>query len=158
NGLEVVGKRLEDATVVVAGLGPSGVATVRILVAAGVGEVLACNREGSVHAGRTDLGPDLAWIGERTNPDRRGGAGRTVDVRRRAGPGPRGALRLQRTARPQRGGGGARGGGGLRRGAAGGRGPLAGGRCRLAPARGAGLKPKRGRSYAIPAPSRHSWS
>src|SRR5262245_13424221 len=47
NALEVVGKRLEDARVVVAGLGPSGVATVRILVAAGVGEVLACNREGA---------------------------------------------------------------------------------------------------------------
>jgi malate dehydrogenase (oxaloacetate-decarboxylating) len=78
NGLEVVGKRLGDATVVVAGLGPSGVATVRILVAAGVGEVLACNREGSVHAGRTDLGPELAWIGERTNPDRREGDARTL--------------------------------------------------------------------------------
>ncbi|HJZ60992.1 MAG TPA: malic enzyme-like NAD(P)-binding protein, partial [Miltoncostaeaceae bacterium] len=73
NALEVVGKRLEDARVVVAGLGPSGVATVRILVAAGVGEVLACNREGAVHAGRTGLDPDLAWIGERTNPDRREG-------------------------------------------------------------------------------------
>lgn len=73
NGLGLTGKELADATVVIAGLGPSGVATARLLVAAGVGQVLTCNSEGAVHAGKAYDEPELAWIAEHTNPDRRDG-------------------------------------------------------------------------------------
>jgi malate dehydrogenase (oxaloacetate-decarboxylating) len=69
NGLEVAGKTLEDATVVVAGLGPGGQAVVRLLVAAGAGTVIAADSKGAVHAGRSDLDDEgLAWIAENTNP------------------------------------------------------------------------------------------
>jgi malate dehydrogenase (oxaloacetate-decarboxylating) len=50
------------------------VATARLLVAAGVGEVLACNSDGAVHAGMTLDGPEAQWVAEHTNPDRRSGS------------------------------------------------------------------------------------
>jgi malate dehydrogenase (oxaloacetate-decarboxylating) len=73
NGLQVAGKRLEDATVVVAGMGTGGIATTRLLVAAGAGQVLACDRDGAVHPGRAGLEGELVWVAEHTNPERRTG-------------------------------------------------------------------------------------
>jgi malate dehydrogenase (oxaloacetate-decarboxylating) len=74
NGLAVAGKRLEDATIVVAGMSAGGIATVRLLVAAGAGQVLAVDRNGSVYRGRPQLDDELAWIAENTNPDARAGS------------------------------------------------------------------------------------
>ena len=69
NGLAVSGKRLEDATVVVAGLGPGGQAVVRLLVAAGAGTVIAADSKGAIHAGRGDLDDEgHTWIAANTNP------------------------------------------------------------------------------------------
>jgi malate dehydrogenase (oxaloacetate-decarboxylating) len=80
NGLAVAGTSLSDATVVVAGLGPGGQAVVRLLVAAGAGEVIACDSQGAVHREREDAGGDLAWIAESTNASgRRGGAAELVE-------------------------------------------------------------------------------
>ena len=67
NGLAVADKTLADATVVVAGMGPGGQAVVRLLVAAGVGEVIAADSKGAIHAGRGDLDDELAWIAANTN-------------------------------------------------------------------------------------------
>ncbi len=78
NSLGLAGKTLANATVLIAGLGPSGVATARLLVAAGVGEVLTCNRDGAVHAGKDYDEPELTWIAEHTNPDRRDGDAREL--------------------------------------------------------------------------------
>ena len=78
NGLGLAGKDLANATVVIAGLGPSGVATARLLVAAGIGQVLTCNSEGAVHAGKSYDEPELAWIAEHTNTDRRDGDAREL--------------------------------------------------------------------------------
>jgi len=76
NALRVAGKELGGSRVVVAGLGPGGMSTVRLLVAAGVGDVIACDSQGSVHGGRPDLDAELAWVAEHTNAE-----GRTGDVR-----------------------------------------------------------------------------
>jgi malate dehydrogenase (oxaloacetate-decarboxylating) len=75
NGLTVAGKRLPDARVVVAGLGPGGQAVVRLLVAAEVGEVVAVDSQGAVHSGRAGVAgdPDLSWIAANTNPEGRTG-------------------------------------------------------------------------------------
>jgi malate dehydrogenase (oxaloacetate-decarboxylating) len=81
NGLAVAGKAAAGATVVVAGLGPGGQAVVRLLVAAGVGTVIAVDSKGAVHAGRGDLDDaDLTWIAENTNPDGRSGSAAEVLV------------------------------------------------------------------------------
>jgi malate dehydrogenase (oxaloacetate-decarboxylating) len=67
NGLAVAGTSLADATVVVAGLGPGGRAVVGLLVAAGAGDVIACDTQGAVHKGRAEADAGLAWIAESTN-------------------------------------------------------------------------------------------
>ena len=78
NGLKLAGKKLADARVVVSGLGPGGVATVRLLVAAGAGAVIACDSRGAVHRGRSELGGELDRIAELTNPDNETGDARTL--------------------------------------------------------------------------------
>ena len=55
NALQVVGKRPEELPVVVAGVGAAGVAVTKMLIAAGVSDVVGCDREGAVYAGRPGL-------------------------------------------------------------------------------------------------------
>jgi malate dehydrogenase (oxaloacetate-decarboxylating) len=57
NALRVVGKRIEDCRVVVTGVGAAGFATTRMLLAAGVADVVGCDRKGALHAGRAELAP-----------------------------------------------------------------------------------------------------
>ncbi len=74
NGLTVAGKRLEDSTIVVAGMSAGGIATARLLAAAGAGEVLAVDRNGAVYRGRPELDAELTWVAENTNPEARKGS------------------------------------------------------------------------------------
>jgi len=67
NALEVVGKRLEDVRVVVTGVGAAGVAVTKMLLAAGVQDVVGCDREGIVHRERPGLSPVKAAYAELTN-------------------------------------------------------------------------------------------
>jgi len=75
NALRVVGKRVEDVRVVVTGVGAAGVAVTRTLQAAGVRNVVGCDREGAVYRGRPGLTDVKALYAEDTNPENmRGGA------------------------------------------------------------------------------------
>jgi malate dehydrogenase (oxaloacetate-decarboxylating) len=69
NALTIVGKRMEDVKVVVAGVGAAGVAVSKILMNAGVCNVVGADRQGAVHTGRNDLNPSKRWFAENTNPD-----------------------------------------------------------------------------------------
>ena len=51
NALRVVGKRLEDAKVVVVGCGAAGTAIAHLLLAAGARNVLGCDRDGALVRG-----------------------------------------------------------------------------------------------------------
>jgi malate dehydrogenase (oxaloacetate-decarboxylating) len=68
NALRVVGKELKDIRVVITGVGAAGVATTDILLAAGVRDVVGCDRRGVVHLGRSDLDGVKAAYAARTNP------------------------------------------------------------------------------------------
>jgi malate dehydrogenase (oxaloacetate-decarboxylating) len=71
---EVVGKRLEDLSVVFLGMGAAGVACIRLWQHAGVGHVIGVDRNGIVHPDRTDLNEQKRSIAEASNPEgRRGG-------------------------------------------------------------------------------------
>jgi malate dehydrogenase (oxaloacetate-decarboxylating) len=75
NALRVVGKRLEDVRVVFTGAGAAGAATARMLLAAGVGEVVCCDRHGVLYPGRDGLDASKAPLAAETNPrDLRGSA------------------------------------------------------------------------------------
>ena len=73
SSLRIVGKRVEDITVVVVGGGAAGVACTEIMLAQGVGDVIVCDRDGALVAGDPTLGPTHASLAERTNKHRRTG-------------------------------------------------------------------------------------
>ena len=70
NALRLVGKRMEEVRVVLSGAGAAGVAIIKILQAEGVTSIVACDRAGALHPGRTDLNPSKRWVAEHTNPER----------------------------------------------------------------------------------------
>jgi malate dehydrogenase (oxaloacetate-decarboxylating) len=70
NALRVVGKDLPKVRVVVSGAGAAGTAIIKLLLAQGVGDVIACDRMGALHPGLPDLNPAMRWLAEHTNTDR----------------------------------------------------------------------------------------
>jgi malate dehydrogenase (oxaloacetate-decarboxylating) len=82
NALRIVGKELEELRVVVSGIGAAGTATTKMLLAAGVRDVVGCDREGIIHRGRPALGAEKAAYAELTNP--RGLRGSVADALRGA--------------------------------------------------------------------------
>jgi malate dehydrogenase (oxaloacetate-decarboxylating) len=69
NALKIVDKKMSDLTVVIAGVGAAGVAIAKILIEAGVPNVIGADRKGAVHTGRADLNVAKQWFAEHTNPD-----------------------------------------------------------------------------------------
>jgi malate dehydrogenase (oxaloacetate-decarboxylating) len=78
NALRVVGKRVEDVRVVMAGIGAAGVAVTQTLQAAGVTQVIGCDSVGAIYEGREGLNEVKARYAQTTNPEKH--AGRPDDV------------------------------------------------------------------------------
>jgi malate dehydrogenase (oxaloacetate-decarboxylating) len=70
NATRVVGKKLEALRVVVAGVGAAGIAVTKTLLAAGVRDVVGCDRSGVVHSGRGGLDAVKTEYAGLTNPRR----------------------------------------------------------------------------------------
>ena len=68
NALRVVGKRIEDLRVVLTGVGAAGTAVTKMLLEAGVPDVVGCDRSGAIHAGRPGLDGYKAQFAQTTNP------------------------------------------------------------------------------------------
>ena len=75
NSLKIVGKEVEGLRIVVNGVGASGVACAKIILAAGAKNIVGCDSKGIVHEGREDLNESKRWFAENTNPE-----GRTGDL------------------------------------------------------------------------------
>jgi len=71
NALRVVGKKLPQVRIAMAGAGAAGTAVLKLLLGAGASAelVVVCDDKGAVHPGRTGLDPSLRWIAENTNRD-----------------------------------------------------------------------------------------
>ena len=67
NALRVVEKDLASVRVVLSGAGAAGTAILRLLLEAGVQDVVVADIEGVVYQGRPGLHPSLDWVAERTN-------------------------------------------------------------------------------------------
>jgi malate dehydrogenase (oxaloacetate-decarboxylating) len=67
NALRVVGKELCDVRVVVSGAGAAGTAIMKLLLAQGVGDIIACDRMGALHPDLPDLNPSMQWLADNTN-------------------------------------------------------------------------------------------
>ncbi len=70
NALKIVDKNIGEIRAVVTGAGASGVATTRMLVAAGLRDIIAFDRRGAVHRDRGDIegNSGKTWLAENTNP------------------------------------------------------------------------------------------
>ncbi|GDX26790.1 malate oxidoreductase [Actinomycetes bacterium] len=73
NSLKITGKKMEDLTVVIAGVGAAGVAIGKILLNAGVGDVIGCDRIGAIYSGRSEMNSAKEWFANNTNRSRRMG-------------------------------------------------------------------------------------
>jgi malate dehydrogenase (oxaloacetate-decarboxylating) len=67
SAVKVVGKRLGDLRIVMSGAGAAGVACSRMLLEAGVREIVVVDRSGVIHAGRPDLNASKRALAEITN-------------------------------------------------------------------------------------------
>jgi malate dehydrogenase (oxaloacetate-decarboxylating) len=68
NALRVVGKKIEEVHVVVAGAGAAGSAIVTLMIAAGITDIVVWDREGCLSSDDTDLPLAKASLAARTNP------------------------------------------------------------------------------------------
>jgi len=69
NALKVAGKRIEDVSVVMSGVGAAGVAIGKILLNAGVGHLVGVDSLGAVYNGRENLNSAKQWFAENTNQE-----------------------------------------------------------------------------------------
>jgi len=70
NALQVVGKDIGSARIVLAGAGAAGTAVLKVLIHAGAKHVVVCDVQGVVHDGREGLDESLQWIADNTNADK----------------------------------------------------------------------------------------
>ncbi|MEA3189466.1 MAG: hypothetical protein QOD77_48 [Thermoplasmata archaeon] len=82
NALKIVKKDLANVRIVVSGVGASGTACTKIMLAAGAKDIVGCDSKGAVHKGRTDLNDEKKEYASITNP--RGVSGSLQEVLRGA--------------------------------------------------------------------------
>lgn len=70
NALKIVGKKMDEIKIVVTGVGAAGVACSKILMSAGVKNIIGFDRSGAIYKGRTDhMNFMKDWFAEHTNPE-----------------------------------------------------------------------------------------
>ncbi|MEQ1923836.1 MAG: malic enzyme-like NAD(P)-binding protein [Pyrinomonadaceae bacterium] len=70
NALKITGKRMEDIKLVVNGIGAAGVACSKIVMAAGVKNIIGCDTTGAIYNGRSEnMNWVKDWYARNTNPD-----------------------------------------------------------------------------------------
>ena len=74
NGLKVVGKKIEDAAVVVSGAGAAGTAISKLLVSSGIKDVIICNSKGILDKNDEKLDPIRKEMALKTNKTNKKGS------------------------------------------------------------------------------------
>ena len=70
NALKLVGKQMSDIKVIVNGVGAAGVACTKIIMAAGVRNIVGCDQTGALYRGRREnMNWMKDWYAQNTNPD-----------------------------------------------------------------------------------------
>jgi malate dehydrogenase (oxaloacetate-decarboxylating) len=74
NALRIVDKKMEDIKVIVNGVGAAGVACTKIIMAAGVKNVVGCDQMGALYEGRAEhMNWVKDWYARNTNPNKEKG-------------------------------------------------------------------------------------
>lgn len=75
NALKITNKRIEDIKVVVNGVGAAGVACSKIVMKAGVQNIIGCDQTGAIYEGRSEhMNWVKDWYARNTNPDKEKGS------------------------------------------------------------------------------------
>ncbi|MFB0972593.1 MAG: NADP-dependent malic enzyme [Neofamilia sp.] len=74
NGLKVVGKKMEDVTAAISGAGAAGIAIAKLLVNAGMKDVIICNRRGILNPEDETLDPMIREVAASTNKEKKSGS------------------------------------------------------------------------------------
>ncbi len=79
NAVKLTGRHMEDMRVLVIGLGAAGIAVTKIMLEAGVTQIIGADSRGALHVRRDDyldgtMNPQKRWFAESTNPQCRDGA------------------------------------------------------------------------------------
>jgi malate dehydrogenase (oxaloacetate-decarboxylating) len=70
NALKLVGKQMRDVKVIVNGVGAAGVACTKIIMAAGVRNIVGCDQTGALYRGRREnMNWMKDWYAQNTNPN-----------------------------------------------------------------------------------------
>ncbi|HET6974668.1 MAG TPA: malic enzyme-like NAD(P)-binding protein [Pyrinomonadaceae bacterium] len=70
NALKLVGKQMSDVKVIVNGVGAAGVACTKIIMAAGVKNIVGCDQTGALYRGRREnMNWMKDWYAQNTNPN-----------------------------------------------------------------------------------------
>ena len=70
NALKIVKKSIHEIKVVVCGIGAAGIACSKILLSAGVTDIIGVDRQGALTTGTSYDNPMWQWYAENTNPNR----------------------------------------------------------------------------------------
>lgn len=74
NALKLVGKKLEEVKVVVNGAGAAAIAITKLLITAGLKDVVLCDRRGAIYEGRSEgMNPVKEEMAKITNQDKKAG-------------------------------------------------------------------------------------
>ena len=73
NALKIVDKPIEDLRVLVVGLGAAGIAVTKMMLGAGITQIVGCDRQGALSTARADYGSGemnstKRWYAENSNP------------------------------------------------------------------------------------------
>lgn len=74
NALKLVGKKMEEISVVVNGAGAAALAITKLLIARGLKDVVLCDRKGAIYQGREGLNPAKEEMAQITNQKQKKGS------------------------------------------------------------------------------------
>ncbi|MDI6604448.1 MAG: malic enzyme-like NAD(P)-binding protein [Thermoanaerobacteraceae bacterium] len=74
NALKIVNKKLKDVKAVINGAGAAGIAIAKLLIKAGINDVIMCDRKGIIYVGRQDADTSKIAIAKITNKNKLTGA------------------------------------------------------------------------------------
>jgi malate dehydrogenase (oxaloacetate-decarboxylating) len=80
NALKLVGKKMDDISVVVNGSGAAGIAITKLLMSMGLKNVILCDTKGAIYEGRDNLNPIKAEMAKISNLEKKKGSLKDVIV------------------------------------------------------------------------------
>src|SRR4051812_12577699 len=74
NACRLTDRRIEDLSATMVGAGAAGIAVAKILMNAGLKNLVACDRSGVITSDREGMNSEKQWLADNTNPDGRSGS------------------------------------------------------------------------------------